>query len=74
MVGSISVPVDTGSVVALPSGLRSSLWFGYAGGYAAVDTLVPGASYWVKSRIAGRFVLRGLPPVQKKGNFSGIHP
>jgi hypothetical protein len=63
MVGSISVPVDTGSVVALPAGIKSSSWFAYAGGYAATDSLIPGRAYWIKASAAGRFILQGPPPV-----------
>jgi hypothetical protein len=73
MVGSIGVPVDTASVLAIPAGLRASLWFGYAGGYAAVDTLVPGRAFWVKASTAGRFILQGAAPAQKIRNSGGIH-
>jgi len=64
MIGSISVPLDTGMVVALPSGLRTSAWFSYAGSYAAADTLLPGSAYWVKAAFQGRFVFAGPPPTK----------
>jgi hypothetical protein len=73
MVGSIGVPVDTAAIVTIPSGLRASFWFGYAGGYAAVDTLVPGGAFWVKASVAGKVVLQGSPPVQKIRNSGGIY-
>ncbi len=58
MVGTISSPVDTGSIVSVPAGLRGSDWFGFGpSGYVAVPQLVPGNAYWVKSNGPGRFVL-----------------
>jgi hypothetical protein len=58
MIGSNSVPVDTSAIVDVPAGLRASDWFGFTGGYAAVDTLLPGFGYWVKAAFPGRFILR----------------
>jgi hypothetical protein len=57
MVGTISIPVDTGSIVSVPPGLRASSWFGYATGYVPATQLVPGGAYWVKSNGIGKFVL-----------------
>jgi hypothetical protein len=58
MIGSISSPVDTSTIIGIPSGLRSSIaWFGYNGGYTAAPTIQPGRAYWVKANGAGSFVL-----------------
>jgi hypothetical protein len=70
IVGTISNPVDTNTIVSVPSGLRASNWFGYSGGYSAVTQLVPGEGYWVKSNGAGKFVLAN-PPGPAKPVASG---
>jgi hypothetical protein len=57
MVGSISNPVDTSTIVSVPPGLKSSNWFRYAGGYTIETQLQPGKGYWIKSTGAGKFVL-----------------
>jgi hypothetical protein len=56
MVGSISTPIDTSTIVSVPAGLRSSNWFGYTQGYFPVGQITPGKGYWVKSSGAGKFV------------------
>ena len=55
--GSIAFPVDTSTIVTIPPGLRSSLYFGYSGGYTAVPTIEPGNAYWMKVASAGSIVL-----------------
>ena len=68
MVGSISNPVDTSTIVSAPPGLRTSNWFGWSGsGYVAVEQLMPGQAYWVKANGAGTFVLAN-PLVSRSGN------
>lgn len=57
MVGSISYPVDTGTIVSIPAGIRGSDWIGYVNGYVAVDQINPGKGYWVKANSTGQFVL-----------------
>ncbi len=57
MVGTISNPVDTSTIVSIPAGLRASPWFGFNGGYVPVTQLLPGQAYWVRSSAAGMFVL-----------------
>lgn len=56
-VGCISCAVDTGAIVAVPAGLRSSAWYRYGTGYAPVEELLPGKGYWVKATTAGSFIL-----------------
>jgi hypothetical protein len=65
MVGTISSSVDTSTIVSAPSGIRSSNWFGYAGGYTPAVALVPGRAYWIKANAAGKFVLAAGPTVAK---------
>jgi Flp pilus assembly protein TadG len=57
IVGSISNPVDTNTIISVPAGIRASNWFGYAGGYTPVTQIIPGKGYWVKASAAGRFVM-----------------
>ncbi|GEM_PF-3269712 len=59
MIGSISYSVDTSTITSVPAGIRSSLWFGYAGGYSASSSVQPGRAYWVKANSAGQFILSG---------------
>jgi uncharacterized protein (TIGR02145 family) len=62
IIGSISLPVDTGLVVTEPPGLITSGFFQYVqgAGYLQAATLRPGAGYWVKMREAGSIVLASL--------------
>jgi hypothetical protein len=57
LVGSISYSVDTAMISSDPPGIRASLWYSYAGGYAASSALLPGQGYWIKSSAAGKFIL-----------------
>jgi hypothetical protein len=58
LIGTISNPVDTSTIVSIPSGLRGSSWYGYGpGSYTAVTQLTPGQGYWIKATTAGQFVL-----------------
>jgi hypothetical protein len=58
MVGSISTPVDTASVVWIPAGLRASDWFGYGpAGLTPATQIVPGKAYWVKASGPGKCIL-----------------
>jgi hypothetical protein len=56
LIGTISVPVDSGSVVKIPTGLLSSVYYSFSGAYVPADTLQPGKSYWVKATTAGKLV------------------
>jgi hypothetical protein len=61
IVGSISSPVDTSTIISVPAGLKGSNWFGYSNGYSAVTQLMPGLGYWVKANGAGKFVVANPP-------------
>jgi hypothetical protein len=58
MIGSISVPVDTATIIQVPPGILSSVFFGYQAGYGADSLIRPGRAYWVKARAPGHIVLR----------------
>lgn len=58
MIGTTSTTVDTTSIMTIPPGLRSSVYFGYSDGYSPAAALVAGWAYWVKSIDSGMFVLR----------------
>ncbi len=57
IIGSITLPVDTQQISSIPAGLRASNWFGYSGGYDAVNQLMPGKAYWIKAAGPGIFIL-----------------
>ena len=57
LIGSISAPIDTSSVVSIPADNRVSNFFGWRGYYEVSDTIQPGQGYWVKARSAGWLVL-----------------
>jgi hypothetical protein len=74
MVGSISIPVDTGSIVSVPPSLRASVWYGYSGAYSPATQLIPGQAYWVKAAGDGMFVLTIptlTPPARAEGSAPG---
>lgn len=73
MIGSISHAVPVDSVVQVPSGIVSSLYFTFGGGsYTPADTLRPMHGYWVKSVQNGMLILRRpeslSPPDQRGGH------
>ena len=57
MIGSISYPADTSSIIQIPSGIVVSRYFEFAGTYVPADTLQPAKGYWVKTSQDGRIVL-----------------
>ena len=57
MIGSLSEPVITSTIVQVPPGIIVSQFFGYEGRYAGTGILYPGKSYWVKVRQAGQLIL-----------------
>lgn len=59
LVGSITRPVDAGSVTTIPGGITLSRFWGYDHGYEHAATIVPGGGYWVKASGAGSIVLDG---------------
>jgi hypothetical protein len=69
MIGSISDPVDTASIVSAPSGIVRSNYYGYGAGYLATDSIRPGFSYWVKAAEGGSLILHS--PIQMPRISSG---
>lgn len=64
LLGSISSPVPTASVIPLGTTILSS-FFQFHGSYLPADTLKPAVGYWVKVSNAGGLVVSapsGLPP------------
>jgi hypothetical protein len=59
MIGSISIPIDTGAIVQIPPGTVTSKYFGYSLGYNEASSLTPGKGYWVKAGSTGKLVLSG---------------
>lgn len=70
LIGSISLPIPTSSIVTDPPNLLSSMIYGYNKGYKLLDTLEPGKSVWVKSNQNGIIVLSGI----SKATNSYIQP
>ena len=64
MIGTISYPALTSSIIALPSASVLGPYFGYAvSGYSAEDTLKPGMGYWVKISGTGKLVISAAPSI-----------
>jgi hypothetical protein len=61
IIGSISTLLDTAEISTVPAGIRSSIYFGYSGGYVGTEFITPGQGYWVKASAPGVFVLRSTP-------------
>jgi hypothetical protein len=63
VIGSISFPVDTGDVIGLPPGIRTSSFFGFSTvGYYEATVIEPGHGYWVKAYGSGVFILSAPAP------------
>ncbi|HLF14383.1 MAG TPA: choice-of-anchor B family protein [Bacteroidota bacterium] len=75
LVGSISVPVATSTIVSIPAGNISSRFYAYEGGYTVATTLEPGGGYWVKTAQDASLVLsaflQGYPAVAGPGVVPG---
>ncbi len=56
LIGSISDPIDTSSIIQSPPGIIQSVYYGYAGAYSAADTIKPAKGYWVKANASGQLI------------------
>jgi len=67
IVGGLSFPVDTASVLPIVPLNIVSDFYGYArgSGYTPADTLVPGRGYWLKVDRAGKIVLHTGAPLRR---------
>jgi pectate lyase len=57
LIGGVSCAVDTGSIVSMPGGIRSSPFYEYVGVYTGAGSLEPGKAYWVKMSAPGQLIL-----------------
>ena len=58
MIGCISNLVPKDSIMSSPSGISVTDFYTYNGsGYVAVDTLIPGHGYWVKTNQTGKLIM-----------------
>jgi hypothetical protein len=70
MIGTISLPVDTGAVATVPTGILITGFYGFTGsGYGIEDTLFPGRGYWVKSTQHGQLILDASAAPRPDGTF-----
>ena len=67
LIGTISKPVPTSSIVQNPANIVASQYFGYSKGYFSAVTLEPGKAYWVKVRSAGTLTLTASLPKASEG-------
>ncbi|HLF14291.1 MAG TPA: T9SS type A sorting domain-containing protein, partial [Bacteroidota bacterium] len=59
IIGSVAVPVSVDDVVQDPPANAVTEFFGYDAGYSIADSIMPGKAYWVKTAMAGQFILNG---------------
>ncbi|MGA9117046.1 MAG: hypothetical protein WB626_09750 [Bacteroidota bacterium] len=67
MIGSISPPVDTSSILESPAGIVTTPYYGFTTTYTPVQTLEPGRAYWVKSSAGGQILLSATSPSRSAG-------
>lgn len=56
LIGTVARDVPTSSILSIPPGIVSSLYYGYQQGYQSATTLEPWRGYWVKSNQPGVLV------------------
>jgi hypothetical protein len=62
LVGSIGSGIPSASIASEPPGMITSSFFAYTGGgYVVVDSIVPGAAYWVKTASSGTLRMSAAP-------------
>ncbi|MBI5217182.1 MAG: T9SS type A sorting domain-containing protein [Ignavibacteriae bacterium] len=61
LIGSISKPISTSTILTVPSGIVTSSFFKYENGYKMTDVLTAGGAYWVKVNQPGRIILDATP-------------
>jgi hypothetical protein len=57
LIGSISSPVSTSSVIQEPADIVLSNYYGYSDGYYSTDVISPAKGYWVKVKEPGILIL-----------------
>src|SRR5258708_14306390 len=74
MIGAISYPALTSSVVAIGTTVVTP-YYGYNfTGYYSEDTLKPGIGYWTKVSTAGKLVVSAAPAIPPAMSPSGVSP
>lgn len=74
MVGSISSNIATTKIIPSTSGMITSYYYGYNGGYSSADTLKWGRGYWVKSNTTGTLILKTNSTANTPGSNSTEQP
>ncbi len=57
LIGSISKPVETSTIMQNPPGIVITDYFTYDSGYIPSNTLIPGKAYWVRVSQNGKLIL-----------------
>lgn len=57
LIGSICQPVEVNTIITEPENIISSAFYGYDSGYRAIQVILPGRAYWVKSKQNGKLIL-----------------
>ncbi|MDP2208774.1 MAG: fibronectin type III domain-containing protein [Bacteroidota bacterium] len=66
IIGSITTPVTTSSILQDPSGLISSVFWGYDNGYTSAENIEPMKGYWVKANGSGKLILNSVSKSNSK--------
>jgi hypothetical protein len=66
LIGSLSAPLDAGSLTTIPSGAGLGDPFGFEAGYQSADTLAPGMGYWIHADGACSLILDAHAPITRK--------
>ncbi len=61
LIGSLSLPIAVSTITSEPPGMATSKFYGYTGGYATSDSIIPGRGYWVKVDTSGVLILDANP-------------
>ncbi|MBI3189845.1 MAG: T9SS type A sorting domain-containing protein, partial [Ignavibacteriales bacterium] len=70
LIGSVSIPISTSSIIEEPSNIISTGFFGYNGGYENAMTVEPGKGYWVKANSEGKLILTNAVLTNRTTNKS----
>jgi len=57
LIGTTSASLLVSSIIQQPPGIILSNYYSYSSGYEAVDTIIPGRGYWLKTNAAGILIL-----------------
>ncbi|MBI3195817.1 MAG: T9SS type A sorting domain-containing protein [Ignavibacteriae bacterium] len=65
LVGSINSALNVTSISSIPSGIVTSEFFAFSGGYITSNTIEPGKGYWVKVNQGGQLILSSSTAISK---------